>query len=101
MQQREQRFMRQRSPGSRGSLPHHRSAPLRGNARQKYESYLAKAREAQVAGETADNEAWGRRASGEKPRARKLADALRGKAIARKPALDHRAPHSLNGIGSV
>jgi len=47
MQQRDIQIMRQRHSDGRGRPLHRRNGPLRGNARQKYESYLARAREAQ------------------------------------------------------
>ena len=56
MQQRDNRNIRQRQTDGRGrSLPH-RNGPPQGNAHQKYESYLAKAREAQVAGDAVETE---------------------------------------------
>jgi hypothetical protein len=48
MQQRDDRVMRSRQAGHRGRGLHQHNGATRGNARQKYESYLARAREAQV-----------------------------------------------------
>jgi hypothetical protein len=56
MQQRDNRIMRQRHSDGRGRPLPHRNGPSRGNARQKYENYLAKAREAQVAGDAVEME---------------------------------------------
>jgi hypothetical protein len=50
--------MRQRHADGRGCPLYHRNGPSRGNARQKYESYLARAREAQVAGDAVEMENW-------------------------------------------
>jgi len=48
--------MRQRlSSGCGRPLPH-RNGPSRGNARQKYETYLVRAREAQLAGDAVEME---------------------------------------------
>ena len=56
MQQRDNRTMRQRlSSGCGRPLPH-RNGPSRGNARQKYETYLVRAREAQLAGDAVEME---------------------------------------------
>jgi hypothetical protein len=56
MQQRDNRIVRQRHADGRGRSQHHRNDLSRGNARQKYENYMAKAREAQVAGDVVEME---------------------------------------------
>ena len=56
MQQRDNRTMRQRHSDGRGRPLQHRNGPSRGNARQKYESYLARARAAQLAGDVVEME---------------------------------------------
>jgi hypothetical protein len=54
MQQRDNRIVRQRHAAGLGRPQHHRNSPSRGNARQKYENYMARAREAQVAGDVVE-----------------------------------------------
>jgi hypothetical protein len=56
MQQRDNRMMRQRLSSGRGRPLPHRNGPSRGNARQKYETYLVRAREAQLAGDAVEME---------------------------------------------
>jgi len=56
MQQRDNRTMRQRLSSGRGRPLPHRNGPSRGNARQKYETYLVRAREAQLAGDAVEME---------------------------------------------
>ena len=56
MQQRDNRITRQRHSESRGRPLYHRNGPSPGNARQKYESYLARARQAEVAGDAVEME---------------------------------------------
>ena len=56
MQQRDNRTMRQRLSGGCGRPLPHRNGPSRGNARQKYETYLVRAREAQLAGDAVEME---------------------------------------------
>jgi hypothetical protein len=55
MQQRDNRNNQQRTAGRGRPLPHG-NGPARGNTHQKYESYLAKAREAQVGGDVVEME---------------------------------------------
>lgn len=55
MQQRDNRHIQGRA-ASRGRPLPHRNGPARGDARQRYEAYLAKAREAQVAGDVVEME---------------------------------------------
>jgi hypothetical protein len=56
MQQRDNRTMRQRLSSGRGRPLPPRNGASRGNARQKYETYLVRAREAQLAGDAVEME---------------------------------------------
>jgi hypothetical protein len=56
MQQRNSRITWQRHSDGRGRPRPLRNSPARGNARQKYENYLARAREGQVAGDAVEME---------------------------------------------
>jgi Domain of unknown function (DUF4167) len=56
MQQRDNRIVRQRHADGRRREQQHRDGPSRGNARQKYENYMARARAAQLAGDVVEME---------------------------------------------
>jgi Domain of unknown function (DUF4167) len=56
MQQRDDRIMRPRQAGRRGRELHQHNGATRETARQKYESYLARTREADVAGDAVEME---------------------------------------------